>query len=270
MDRDGAFAPSEKSAVRWFAKQPNWWESHYVQAVDEIVDFLGGDGLSLDGRRVLDLGCGDGILTTGLAARTGAHSVIGLDLHPVDTEFLAATAAERGVSLDPSRPTFSVSQRADLGLQDNSVDIVITWSVFEHVSNVPDLLGEIRRVLVPGGLIFIQIWPLFFSEHGSHLWPWFDEPFPHLRLDDDELAAELGARTGDVELTEAMLDLYASCNRLTLDDLGSALVAGGFYISKVETDRTAVHIPPELQHTPLSLLTTDGVKVTAVKLVQPD
>jgi ubiquinone/menaquinone biosynthesis C-methylase UbiE len=266
MDRDGAFAPSEKSAVRWFAAQPYWWDSHYVQAVDEIVDFLGGDGLSLDGRRVLDLGCGDGILTTGLAARTKAQSVVGLDLHPVDTEFLRAQAAEHGVSLDRSRPTFGVSQLADLGLPDSSVDIVITWSVFEHVSNIPDLLGEIRRVLVPEGLVFIQIWPLFHSEHGSHLWPWFDQPYPHLRLDERELKTELRSHTGDAELTEAMFDLYSSCNQVTVDELGSALVASGFYISKVQTDSSAIHIPPELQTTPLSLLTTAGVKLTAVNL----
>jgi SAM-dependent methyltransferase len=265
-----AFGAGDKSAVRWFAEQPYWWDSHYRQAVDEIVDFFGGDGLSLDGQRVLDLGCGDGILALGLATRLAVDSVIGLDVQAVDTEFLARKAAENGVSVDQPRLTFGVSQEADLGIPDSSVDVVITWSVFEHVSNVPELLAEIRRVLVNDGLLFIQIWPLFFSEHGSHLWPWFDEPFPHLRLEDEDLGAELGARTGDPELTQAMLGLYASCNRLTLDELGSALVAAGFFISKVETDHAAVHIPPELQHTPLSLLTTAGVKLTAVKLVQPD
>ena len=235
-----------------------------MQAVDEIVDFLGGDGLSLDGRRVLDLGCGDGILTTGLAARTHAKSVLGLDLQPVDTAFLAEKAAEHGVGLDPSRPTFGVSHLADLGLPDSSVDIVITWSVFEHVSNIPDLLREIRRVLVPDGLLFVQIWPLFHSEHGSHLWPWFDEPYPHLRLDERDLKRDLRSRIGDGELTDAMFDLYASCNQVTIDELGSALVAGGFYLSKVQTESSAIHIPPELQATPLSQLTTAGIKLTAV------
>lgn len=67
-----------------------------------------------------------------------------------------------------------------------------------------------------------------------------------------------------------MLDLFASRNRLTLDEPGSALVAAGFYISKVETDRAAVHIPPDIQHAPLSLLTTAGLKLTAVRLVHPD
>lgn len=264
-----AFGAGDKSAVRWFAEQPDWWESHYRQAVDEIVDFLGGDGLQLDGQRVLDLGCGDGILALGLATRLPVDSVIGLDLQPVDMEFLAKMATQHGVSVDQPRLRFGVSQEADLGLPDGSVDVVITWSVFEHVSNVPGLFAEIRRVLVDNGLLFIQIWPLFFSEHGSHLWPWFDEPFPHLRLEDDRLVAELEARTQDFELTQTMLDLYTSCNRLTIDELGSALVAAGFFISKVETDRVAVHIPPELQHTPLSLLTTAGVKLTAVKLVHP-
>jgi SAM-dependent methyltransferase len=264
-----AFSGGAASAVRWFAEQPDWWDSHYVQAVDEIVGFLASDGLSLEGRRILDLGCGDGILSLGLASRTSADSVIGLDLVPVDVEFLASMGVQHGVSVEHPRLTFGVSDDMNLGIPDSSVDMVITWSVFEHVSNVPGLLNEIRRVLVTDGLLFIQIWPLFYSEHGSHLWPWFDDSFPHLRLDDEELRAQLRARTGSPELMQAMLDLYASCNRLTLDELGSALTATGFYISKVETDRTAVHIPAELQRMPLSLLTTDGVKVTAVKIEAP-
>jgi SAM-dependent methyltransferase len=259
-----AFAGGDASAVRWFAEQPHWWDSHYVQAVDEIVDFLSGDNLSLGGQRVLDLGCGDGILSAGLASRTSARSVLGLDLQPVDREFLLAKAAEHGVALDQSRLTFGVSNAADLGIPDNSVDVVVTWSVFEHVSNVPDLLAEVQRVLVPNGLFFLQIWPLYYSEHGSHLWPWFDSPYPHLRLQSEELESQLRERTGDAALTGRMLDLFASCNQVTLDELGSALVAAGFYISKVHTDGSTIHVPPELQAMPLSLLTTSGVKLVAV------
>jgi ubiquinone/menaquinone biosynthesis C-methylase UbiE len=152
-----------------------------------------------------------------------------------------------------------------LQVPDDSVDVVVTWSVFEHVADVAGLLTEIQRVLVPNGLLFLQIWPLFFSEHGSHLWPWFDEPFPHLRLGEHEILSHLRRRIGSDELAGAMLDLYSSCNRITLDQLGSAMNDAGFYISKIETDRVAVHIPPELQQMPLSLLTTEGIKLIAVK-----
>jgi ubiquinone/menaquinone biosynthesis C-methylase UbiE len=251
------------------AAHTDWWTDHYVQAVDETVDFLAGDGLGLMGLRVLDLGCGDGILSLGLATRTEALSVLGLDLQPVDLQFLANIAGDHGVPIDHPQLTFAVSRETDLGIPDNSVDVVITWSVFEHVVDIPGLLAEIRRVLTPNGLLFIQIWPLFFSEHGSHMWPWFSELFPHLVLSDEKFHAELRHRTGDPELARAMVDCYESCNRLTLDDLGRELSAAGFYISKVEVYPTAVHIPPELQGMSLSLLTTSGVKLTAVKPQPP-
>lgn len=265
MRQNRAFRGGDASAVRWFAEQPYWWDEHYIEAVDAIMDFLAGDGLDLEGRRVLDLGCGDGIISLGLATRTRAKSVIGLDLEPVDTAFLAEQARRNGVDIKLPHLTFGVSDESGLPLPEDSVDVVITWSVFEHVSDVPKLLSEIRRVLVKDGLLFIQIWPLFYSEHGSHLWPWFDEGFAHLRLTEQELASQLLDRTGSEALTRSMLDLYDSCNRITFDQLGSALIDTGFYISKVETDHVAVHVPPELQRVPLSLMSTAGVKVTAVK-----
>lgn len=260
-----AFGGGNESAARWFAQQSDWWDEHYVRAVDDIVDFLAGDGLTLDGLRVLDLGCGDGIISLGLATRTRARTVTGFDLEPVDMEFLAQQAAEHGVTVNEPRLTFGVSEPTLLSLPDSSVDIVITWSVFEHVRDVAGVLKEIRRVLAPNGLLFVQIWPLFFSEHGSHLWPWFDEPFPHLRMSDEDLVSHVRRRIGSDDLARAMIDLYDSCNRLTLDQLGSALHDAGLYVSKVETESVAIHIPPELQQMPLSLLTAAGVKLVAVK-----
>ena len=261
-----AFGGNEASAARWFAEQPGWWESHYVQAVDAIVDYLGGDGIRLEGRRVLDLGCGDGIMALGLAIKTGATSVLGLDLQPVDLVYLAQQATTHGVEPTHPRLSFGVSGETDLGVPDASIDAVVTWSVFEHVPDLPGLLAEIRRILVPDGLLFIQIWPLYFSEHGSHLWPWFDESFPHLRIDDATLRSQLRQRVDSAALGDAMLDLYDSCNRLTIDQLGDALVTAGFFVSKVSTGATSVHVPPELQAKPLSLLMLDEVKVLAVRV----
>lgn len=265
MRQSRAFRGGDASAVRWFAEQPDWWDKHYLEAVDGIVDFLAGDGLTLDNRRVVDLGCGDGIITVGLGTRTQAASIIGLDVEPVDIAFLAKKARQNGIDIELPHLNFGVSDESGLPLPDNSVDVVITWSVFEHVSDMQGLLSEIRRVLTTDGLLFIQIWPLFYSEHGSHLWPWFGEGFAHLKLGEEELKRELLERTGSEELTHSMLDLYSSCNRVTLDELGSALIDAGFYISKVETDHVAVHVPPQLQRMPLSLITTAGVKLAAVK-----
>lgn len=261
-----AFRGTDQSATRWFAEQPGWWQGHYVDAVDQLVGFLDGDGLSLDNRTVLDVGCGDGIISLGLAHRTGAAQVLGLDLQPVDHEFLERQAKENGVEAGSSKLSFELSEPEHLPVADESAQAIVTWSVFEHVADVGALLREFHRVLAAEGLLFIQVWPLFYSEHGSHLWPWFDEPFSHLRLDDADIRSQVETRTGNAGLAQAMLDLYESCNKITLDQLGGDLVDAGFYISKVEIMTNAIHVPPELQRTPLSLLATSGVQLLAMRL----
>jgi len=76
------------------------------------------DGISLEGRRLLDLGCGDGIISLGLATRTSASSVIGLDLQAVDTTFLARTAAAHGVTVEHPNLMFGTSSETKIGLPD--------------------------------------------------------------------------------------------------------------------------------------------------------
>ncbi|MCU4185571.1 class I SAM-dependent methyltransferase [Acidiferrimicrobium sp. IK] len=260
-----AFSGNDRSAARWFGSQTGWWESHYLGAVDSIVDFLAGDGIGLEGKRLVDLGCGDGTITLGLAQRTAAASVLGLDLQPVDAEWLAAEARRNGVAADAPTLRFEECEAQHLPVEDSSLDLVTAWSVFEHVAEPGAVLAELHRVLRPDGLLFIQIWPMWFSEHGSHLWPWFDQGFAHLRLSDVALRSEVRARCHPPELAEAMLDLYDSCSRVSLDDLGHQILESGFFLAKVEVDAPPVHIPAELQHLPVSLLTTAGVRLLAVR-----
>jgi ubiquinone/menaquinone biosynthesis C-methylase UbiE len=258
--RNRAFGGSD-SATRWFAEQPDWWESHYLLAVDEISSFLTGDGISLVGRHIVDIGCGDGILSLGLANRTGAARVVGVDLEPVDMQFLLDKVRAHGVPPPGANLHFETSLSDSMPLADSSFDLAVAWSVFEHVHDLSGLIAEIRRVLAPDGLFFCQVWPLFHSEHGSHLWNWF-APFDHLSQSESELGEHL--REKAPEMADEMLDLYESCNRATLDEMGRFLVDGGFYISKVELLTGAIHVPPALQHVPLSLVGISGFKLTAV------
>ena len=263
---DAAFGGHDASAARWFAAQPGWWHDHYIVAVDAIADFLAGDGLSIVGRDVLDLGCGDGIIAQGMFQRLGPRSIAGVDLVDVDRDFLDRLAIDNGIepltSADPVR--FARSTETGLPAGDRSFDVVVAWSVFEHVADIASLLCEVERVLRPGGLVFLCIWPLWYSEHGSHLWPWFDTPFAHLEMSDDELSDQLRQRTGDAELAQAMLELRRSCNAATVDDLQSAIVDAGLYLAKVELQTGAIHLSPALQRIPVSQLAIAGVKMLAV------
>ena len=45
-------------------------------------------------------------------------------------------------------------------------------------------------------MLFLQLWPFFYSEHGGHLWPHYDEPFPHLIHADEAIREHIRGRSG--------------------------------------------------------------------------
>jgi SAM-dependent methyltransferase len=262
---DRAFAGDEFSAVRWHANLPEWWGEHFIDAVDGVVSFLEPEGTSVKGAEILDLGCGDGIIALGLLRRAGAARVVGCDLFEVDRPFLAEKCREHGEApIAEGEPiSFTVSEPIALPFEDASFDLVTAWSVFEHVSDPRPLLREVRRVLRPDGVVFIQIWPLWNSEHGSHLWTWFEEPFQHLLKSPTQIRAHLAEAIPEEDLASAMFDLYSSCNHISIDELQMAVVDAGLFICKAEVVSSSFHIPPELQRTPLSKLAPAGITLMA-------
>jgi SAM-dependent methyltransferase len=96
------------------------------------------------GRRVLDLGCRDGALTQ---AFVSGNAVVGVD---ADREALAA-AAKLGIETrwaDLDQP---------LELEDESFDVVVAGELLEHLRDPVALVGEIRRVLRPGGTFVASV-----------------------------------------------------------------------------------------------------------------
>ncbi|MDR3636729.1 MAG: methyltransferase domain-containing protein [Isosphaeraceae bacterium] len=94
----------------------------------------------LEGRRILDLGCGKGRFGRRLA--DGGAAVVGLDLSA------AMLASASGL------PRVRGSARR-LPLASGVFDAVIAVEVFEHLPGLDDVLAEARRVLRPGGLLAV-------------------------------------------------------------------------------------------------------------------
>lgn len=102
------------------------------------------------GMQVLDAGCGPGSITLGLAEVVGPNGVVtGIDFEQSQVEVASAAAREAGV-------TNARFQRADitqLPFADATFDAIHMCAVMCHVPDRKTALGELFRVLKPGGVI---------------------------------------------------------------------------------------------------------------------
>ncbi len=121
-----------------------WWQDGFTDGADpeytEQILPLASDLLA-GYSRVLDVGTGEGQVAR-LAVDGGAELVVGID----PTANQVAEAARRG-----GGPSYARSGADALPFADASFDAVIACLVFEHIEAVDDAIGEVARVLSPGG-----------------------------------------------------------------------------------------------------------------------
>ena len=104
------------------------------------------------GMRLLDVGCGPGSITRGLAQRLAPGEVVGLDL---SRETLAAAredAAARGLT----NLTYTEGSVYALPFPDQSFDVAYAHQVSQHLREPAAALREMLRVLRPGGLAAVR------------------------------------------------------------------------------------------------------------------
>lgn len=114
------------------------------------------DALPLPGKTVLDVGCGGGFLTEEFA-RDG-FAVTGVDPATRCLEAARKHAFENNLEID-----YREGKGEALPFPDGSFDIVACCDVLEHVDDFSRVVGEVARVLRPGGVFFYdtvnRTWP---------------------------------------------------------------------------------------------------------------
>ena len=116
---------------------------------DQAAACFGRDPKKLDclkGLRMLDIGCGGGILSEPLA-RLGA-AMVGAD--PSEDNIAAAKvhASEAGVAVD-----YRATTAEDLSAANERFDVVLAMEVVEHVADVDAFVGACAAMVKPGGLM---------------------------------------------------------------------------------------------------------------------
>ncbi|HEB79365.1 MAG TPA: class I SAM-dependent methyltransferase, partial [Rhodospirillales bacterium] len=129
---------------------------------DMLIETLG-----LDGKRVADVGCGNGSLAR-LMVRHGAE-VIGVECNPVQLEKAFAEPPAGG-------ETYVSGRAEDLPLEDGSMDIVVFFNSLHHVAvdRQAAAITEAARALKTGGLLYAAE-PLAEGPHFELMKPVHDE-----------------------------------------------------------------------------------------------
>jgi SAM-dependent methyltransferase len=102
----------------------------------------------VEGRRIVDVGCGDGGLVRALARRGGELTGIEIDARALAPALAAPAAADE---------RYLEGRAEALPLPDGSVDMVVFFNSLHHVPTglLDAALGEAARVLVPDGILFV-------------------------------------------------------------------------------------------------------------------
>lgn len=140
-------AKFEALAARWWDKQSEFKPLHDINPLR--VNFVD-QHAALAGKRVLDVGCGGGILSESMAVR-GAE-VTGIDMGEAPLKIAKLHGLESGVKVAYQQLT--VEQLADE--QPESFDIITCMEMLEHVPDPASIVHACARLTKPGGQLFFS------------------------------------------------------------------------------------------------------------------
>ncbi|WP_026280213.1 MULTISPECIES: bifunctional 2-polyprenyl-6-hydroxyphenol methylase/3-demethylubiquinol 3-O-methyltransferase UbiG [unclassified Thioalkalivibrio] len=162
VERDQTVDPDEVERYRalaemWWQPDGRLWPLHVLNGLrsdyirDQLCRSLERNAEAerpLAGLRMLDIGCGGGLLSEAMA-RLGAD-VLGVDV--VDRNIAAARlhAAEQGLDIG-----YEVNTAEALAARGETFDVILNMEVVEHVADLPAFMGSVNRMLRPGGHTFV-------------------------------------------------------------------------------------------------------------------
>ncbi|MBK5570340.1 class I SAM-dependent methyltransferase [Ensifer sp. SSB1] len=130
------------------------WGEGYLSpgGPDEVDRVL--DGVEIDGKRVLDLGCGAGGVTLHIARTYRPAAITGFDVEAPVIAHARDAAARQGLA----GVSFVQAPAGTLPFFDGSFDVVFSKDALVHVADKLAVFREIYRVLSPGGVFAGSDW----------------------------------------------------------------------------------------------------------------
>ena len=200
-------------------------------------------GISLDNKRILEVGCGPGFDCI-LMAMEPVEKVTGLD-HALRL-FAEDEAGERFRRLlsvilkklgrNPDLDTtlrslplqFDIGDCTQLAYADDQFDRLVSRSALEHFHPIGSALQEMSRVTCPGGYLFHSIDPYYWYR-GCHRGALVDIPWAHARMSIEEYRRFVCAHENE-KTAERRTSQLEELNRFTIDQWRRVVDADEFEI----------------------------------------
>ncbi|MFJ5334206.1 bifunctional 2-polyprenyl-6-hydroxyphenol methylase/3-demethylubiquinol 3-O-methyltransferase UbiG [Pectobacterium sp. CHL-2024] len=141
-------AKFEAIASRWWDLDGEFKPLHRINPLR--LGYISQHAEGLFGKKVLDVGCGGGILAESMA-REGAD-VTGLDMGAEPLQVARLHALESGVAVDYVQETVEAHAHAHPGLY----DVVTCMEMLEHVPDPQSVVQACARLVKPGGHVFFS------------------------------------------------------------------------------------------------------------------
>jgi len=150
------FSSVDKKQISHFAKNSKyWWDENgpfkplhklnpvrFAYIKQQILDFYGHDK-ALEDLKILDVGCGGGLICESLAR-------LGINVTGLDADTQAIEIAKEHAKSEKLEITYL---NKDLINQKGQYDVVLSLEVIEHVSDIQLFIKQCVKVLKPGGLL---------------------------------------------------------------------------------------------------------------------
>ncbi len=118
----------------------------FWQRIREVIEYLEARGPL---PAVMDFGCGGGVMLPFLGGAAQRVVAVDLDLRPLQE-------MQRHLSFPQKIVVYHASRTPLDRLPEGSFDVILALDVLEHVEDLPGTLGELHRLLAPGGEIIVS------------------------------------------------------------------------------------------------------------------
>lgn len=199
MSHDTTIDPREvdfysRLAETWWDRDGPFWPIHQLNELrtayilEKLCSHFGRDASGstpLAGLRILDVGCGGGILSESMARLGG--SVTGIDIVEKNIGVASLHAAQHELDIDYRLET--VAKVLETGAD---FDVVLNMEVVEHVADVDTFMRDCCRLVADNGVMFVAtinrnllswLFAIVGAEYilgwlprGTHRWSWFRTP----------------------------------------------------------------------------------------------